>query len=368
MPVLAVNSDRLPPAPSSSRPERIHLFADDLTGACDAAVAFLPAGYSARIWLGSRALSPTEESLQAFNTDSRSLSAEAAAHAVEAAIASQKPGDNCLLFKKVDSAARGPLAAELLAAHRALGTRAILLAPAFPAAGRTVRNGVLQIADATGQQAHISLTGLFPADIQPSIALVARPSELSTVLQAGKSLLLCDSTTHADLDAVARAAYSLPGLLYAGSAGLAYALAGLWPEHTSTPRPKAARTLVIAGTPHPLTQMQLEFLSQRGIPNSEAACSVLRIRCENGDMERIREEFNRHKPQALILTGGETALLAMQALGAHSLLLGGEFAPGIPWSRLQGGMADGCIVFTKSGGFGSTTVLGDILAVLSGDL
>lgn len=367
MPALAVNPDQLPLAPTPRRPARIHLYADDLTGACDAAAAFLPAGHSARIWLGSKALWPTQESLQAFNTDSRSLPPQEAARAVEAAIASDKPADDCLLFKKVDSAARGPLAAELLAAHRALGTRAILLAPAFPAAGRTVRQGDLLVEDATGQQVRINLTSLFPAEVQPSIALVAHPTELGAALDSGKTLLVCDSATLADLEALARAAQNLPGLLYAGSAGLAHALAGLWPAHPSAPLPTAARTLVIAGTPHPLTQMQLEQLARHSLTAPDSACRVLRIRCESGDAEHIRAEFDRYSPQVLILTGGETALLALRSLDAHSLLLGGEFAPGIPWGRIQGGMAEGCIAFTKSGGFGAPAVLSDILAVLSGD-
>jgi len=368
MPAFAANPDRLPLVSSARHPARIHLLADDLTGACDAAAAFLPAGYSVRIWLGAKALSPSQESLQAFNTASRSLTPEQAAACVTATVASLEPADNCLLFKKVDSAARGPLAAELLAAHRALGTETILLAPAFPAAGRTVRKGVLQIEDATGQQTQSALASLFPADVQSSIALLAHPDEISAARQAGKTLLLCDSATQADLEALVRAAQGLPGLLYAGSAGLAHALASLQPACSPAPQPTAARTLVIAGTPHPLTQLQLERLGQDSLTDAHPAHRVLRIRCEDGDAEHIRAAFDSHDPQALILTGGETALLALQALGAHSLLLGGEFAPGIPWGTLQGGLAHGRIVFTKSGGFGSPTVLNDILALLSGDL
>jgi len=81
---------------------------------------------------------------------------------------------------------------------------------------------------------------------------------------------------------------------------------------------------------------------------------------------RIRSAFGSYAPQALILTGGETAQLAVHALGAHSFILQGEFGPGIPWGVVQGGDAHGLTVVTKSGGFGAPGVFRDILAALRG--
>src|ERR1700691_384731 len=138
------------PAPAA-RALRVRLLADDVTGACDAGGAFLAAGHSVRVWIGARALHATDESAQAFHTASRDLTADRAAEAVAQAAQSLDRDANTLLFKKVDSAGRGPIGAELLAAQRVLGTRAILFAPAFPAMGRTVRNGTLEIRDASGE-------------------------------------------------------------------------------------------------------------------------------------------------------------------------------------------------------------------------
>jgi uncharacterized protein YgbK (DUF1537 family) len=39
-------------------------------------------------------------------------------------------------------------------------------------------------------------------------------------------------------------------------------------------------------------------------------------------------------------------------LQTTELWLGGELEPGIPWSVAGGGMIDGYVVITKSGGFG----------------
>src|SRR5580698_7835930 len=105
--------------PPTTLTQRVLLIADDLTGACDAAAAFFP-GRSVRVWLGPAPDGDNRDSVQAFNTDSRGLPPEDAAIAVaECALNSSS---NALLFKKLDSAGRGPIAAELLAAQYALNT------------------------------------------------------------------------------------------------------------------------------------------------------------------------------------------------------------------------------------------------------
>jgi uncharacterized protein YgbK (DUF1537 family) len=339
----------------------VYLFADDLTGASDAAAAFLSAGHSVRVWFGSKALHSTAESVQAFNTNSRSLSPQQAALAVSRAVAGLQLNSNAFFFKKIDSAARGPLGSEVLAAHRLLGTEAILLAPSFPAAGRTVSNGILYIQDAAGQLTQISLIGLFPPEIRPLIAIIALPDEIVPALASGKSILVCDALTQTDLEGLARGSAGL-NILYAGSAGLAKAIASLDPAPLPPqPLPLSERTLIVAGTQHLVTRLQLDHLT-----GENPSAQLLRICWEAGDDARIRAEFERLDPQALILTGGETALAAVRALDAHSSILHGEIAPGIPWGILQGGPADGRVIITKSGGFGSSTTLSDILATLSG--
>jgi uncharacterized protein YgbK (DUF1537 family) len=126
--------------------------------------------------------------------------------------------------------------------------------------------------------------------------------------------------------------------------------------------PLAERTLLIAGTSHPVTKLQLQEL---GSDHGDDV-RVLRLKFQFGATGRIRSAFRSYAPQAFILTGGETAQLAVKALDAHSFILQGEFAPGIPWGVVQGGDAHGCTVVTKSGGFGSPTVFNEILAALRG--
>jgi uncharacterized protein YgbK (DUF1537 family) len=339
------------------------LLADDLTGACDAGAAFLHCGSPVRVWLGAAAVFAVPEPVQAFNTASRALEPEQAAQAVSRAAAALAGIADSFLFKKIDSAGRGPIAAELLAAQQVLAARAILLTPAFPAMGRTVRNGILHIQDPSGQSQTVELAGLFPAAIRDRIACIGSAAEISAALEAGKAVLVCDSQTQAELEALARAAAPLPGLLFAGSAGLAQGLASLQVAAAAPePAPRSARTLIICGTPHPVTAVQLAAVDGARAATSE----ILRIRCESGDDERVRAAFEAVKPQALILTGGDTALLVAQALTAHSFILRGELAPGIPWGFVQGGAADGRIVMTKSGSFGAPSALDDLLITLTG--
>jgi uncharacterized protein YgbK (DUF1537 family) len=357
-------------AATATRDGGIRLLADDLTGACDASAAFLAAGHEVRVWLGERALFAAAETAQAFNTASRALPADEAAAAVARAAAAMETVAGTIRFKKIDSAGRGPIAAELHAAQQALGARAILLAPGFPAAGRTVRGGILEVRDASGQIASVDLRALFPASMRDGIALVSHADEVAAALESGKKVLLCDSAAQEELNALARAAQRFTGLLYAGSAGLARAIASLHGAVAQPAlRPAALRTLVIAGTPHPVTKLQLEQLEQRtdaGAAAVHAGVQILRVECGADDETRIREAFHALEPEALILTGGDTALFAGHALGAHSILLKGEFAPGIPWGTLEGGEAHGRTVVTKSGGFGSPSALKDLIAHLSG--
>ncbi len=347
---------------------RILLLADDLSGACDAAAAFLRAGHRVRVWIdpASSASRDAEESVQAFHTASRNQDAETAARAVAQAVRRLPLTPGTRIFKKIDSTLRGPIAAELAAIQSALGAPAVLFAPAFPAAGRVIRNGILEVHAATGTLEHHNVRNLFSAALQPVIAIIRHPEDLSTALAAGKSLLLCDAVTQQDLEALARAAQSLPGLLLAGSAGLAAALASL-AEHVqpAAPLPHAARTLLVLGTTHAVTLRQLEPLAASHPSGFHPNARLLRIEHQAGDDECIRREFEQYQPHAILLSGGDTALLAARALGAASFTLRGEFAPGVPWGIAHGGLMDQRIVITKSGGFGSPELLCSILKALA---
>ena len=350
------------PQVAEPRFNKVRILADDLTGACDSAAAFVPSGNAVRVWLGAIATHPSSEPIQAFNTASRAMDLESAADAVAKAAVLIPTDAQTLWFKKVDSAGRGAIPAEVLAAHRALTTRAILFAPSFPAAGRTVQNGVLHVADTAGTTNRTALIPQF--EEFASTVQLSRFDQVSHALESSTTVLVCDASTQEELEALAT--INEPAILFAGSAGLAKALATVhFPTKPTRvePKPRAARAITISGSQHRVTELQMSHLTDL-IPDHTA----WQIPAMSGDEPAILAHFAHHNPDALILTGGDTALLVLQTLDAHSILLRGEMSDGIPWGIIQGGLAHDRIVITKSGGFGSTHTLTRIVQEITGEI
>jgi uncharacterized protein YgbK (DUF1537 family) len=129
----------------------------------------------------------------------------------------------------------------------------------------------------------------------------------------------------------------------------------------------AGPVLVIAGSPAPATQRQLEHLP----PHLE----VLRTPPAAAERDhgqavvalagQVRVRMPGPRPGLLVLTGGETARTVCTQLGALGVHLLGEVLPGLPVGHLAGGVWDGVLVVTKAGGFGSPSALLDVLRALS---
>jgi uncharacterized protein YgbK (DUF1537 family) len=68
--------------------------------------------------------------------------------------------------------------------------------------------------------------------------------------------------------------------------------------------------------------------------------------------------------EALVLVGGDGAAAVLARLGADGVEVDGAVVPGCPTGTLTGGPADGLRLVTKSGGFGATSALDDIVARL----
>lgn len=355
----------------SSDPQVV-ILADDLTGACDSAAAFLGRNRRARVWLGERSFESADVDVLSLSTESRNEAAADAAARVGAFaedLYRQLPLGT--FFKKVDSAGRGYFAEEMEAARLAIGAELIVYAPSFPAAGRRVLNGELHVWDVTGNATAVLLRELFPVELRDRIALIPVGSDIEIeasllrAIEEGRQVLICDAESQSDLQRVVRIARRLPQrLLWAGSAGLSLELAQTLRAGTrkiDIGDRKAGKTLIVCGTPHPLTQMQVERLSNTGADDG-ADCVIARVRCGATSDEELRRIFtDAGEVGSLVLTGGDTAAMVLRALDADAIDIAGEMSPGIPWGVLRGGLADGCVVITKSGGFGDEHVLVDAL-------
>src|SRR3954451_17033667 len=135
---------------------KILIIADDLTGAADCGAAFAECGMETTVLLtsaGSGAMNVREvvdTQALAIDADTRCLGPEQAAACVSGMVRTYGDGGGDrgpnFIFKKIDSTLRGNVAAELAATLAATREHAstrvvILLAPAFPACGRTTVNG-----------------------------------------------------------------------------------------------------------------------------------------------------------------------------------------------------------------------------------
>jgi len=246
------------------------IVADDLSGAADCAIGFANAGRRTVVALGAdEAVEAANDAAAdrvaviALDTDSRRLApADAASRAAQAwralggtqgANASAGVGvgtSQRRLYKKIDSTLRGNWVAEVAALQPLAGLA--IVAPAFPATGRTVRDGRVFVRGVplgeteTWQLEHAGKT----ADLQPMLeeaglrtALFAvepmrdlQPDLLAQALaehaRAGVQALIVDAQSEADLNLIARATLVLREVLHeaffwVGSGGLARELAAL---------------------------------------------------------------------------------------------------------------------------------------------
>ena len=98
----------------------VFILADDLTGACDSGVAFLAAGRSARVVLNTASLDRTTvppDSVLAVTTETRASTRQHASEQVARTVALLRSrATDPIFFKKIDSAARGHVGVETIAA------------------------------------------------------------------------------------------------------------------------------------------------------------------------------------------------------------------------------------------------------------
>src|SRR5882757_5828111 len=142
------------------------IIADDLTGACDAAAAFARRAMSTEVMLnGSNSRAVSSEVL-AISTESRDIPAHEAVRRVESAAAQLGLHRFAHIFKKIDSVFRGNTFEEIAAAVREFPSDLAVLAPAYPALGRTSTGGVLSVRDVAGESTVAVCDGLRATGLQ----------------------------------------------------------------------------------------------------------------------------------------------------------------------------------------------------------
>ena len=351
--------------------------ADDLTGAADTAVGFGAAGLPTLVlpWRGAVPAAPPEAAVLAFDTASRDLDADRAADRAGkvADWFAGHCGERAWLYKKLDSTLRGNAAAELAAVEHALCAAGrcpplVVVAPAFPALGRTTVDGRQRW---DGEAIDVArLLG------PPDHAQVER--------------VVVDAVRTADLEALADRVEALPARpLLVGSGGLAAAHAARRQRQSAPPaRPRAAGpVLVVSGSRTPLAARQADVLCRRArsltrvvLADAEEAGSAAAHALEAGDdvlltgpaasTRGVAGSLGRAAacalrtatPRLVIAVGGDTAHGVCAALGVAALRAEREAAPGAPLLRCT--CADGrdLRLVLKSGSFGEDDLLARLVA------
>jgi uncharacterized protein YgbK (DUF1537 family) len=350
------------------------LVADDLTGACDAAVYFAIRGLCPATVMVARGTKAAGTRVLAVSTESRDLGRAEIRRAL-ATLATEFPIDSVdRVFKKIDSTLRGNTGFEIAAAVEEFHCDAAVVCPAFPGMHRVVEGGFLRVTSAP-EFAPIDVAGRLQSQGGQAY-MHTRPDGVAAVLSAGGRFVSVDADCELDLDQIA--ATILPmgrRILWAGSAGLAAALARLLGEACGPPQApsRTGAVLFCIGSDHAVTvAQQRALLTERSavLLHPDAATRevirdalaggmhvILRIPRGLVSVEEVRERVAGVPASALVLSGGDTASMVCRAAGVQSIELCDEIVPGVPRGILHGGEFDGVSVATKSGGFGDCDTL-----------
>lgn len=384
-------------------PSAPYLIADDLTGALEAGAAFRSRGWPVTVHLpGDGVEHPftAEAGLQIYSTETRNAAPREAQARLQAILPALRARGGPPLFKKIDSTLRGPVGAEIRTVLEEFPKHCVVLCPANPLTGRSVRGGVLFVG---GDPVHRTAFARDPGSpvVAASIAellgaqgLTSR--EIGHGLEAGPSRVwICDASTMADVRSLVERARREPGrLLLVGSSAVGAVLAESFepPEvrcsgsDDPTRLPSMSEVLLLCGSRHPASARQLQVLSgtagwrvvdvavdeptdavARRLAEARSASPAVAVRLrlpEPAGTEVVPEWIRRALPQidaarpldGLFVTGGETAAATADALGVHRLNIVAELEPGIVVSRMPRPFRRPLVAVTKPGAYGAPEV------------
>jgi uncharacterized protein YgbK (DUF1537 family) len=252
------------------------IVADDLTGAMDSSGYFASMGFSTMVVLEPSFTSAAD--VVVITTNSRAEKPDVASHRVRQAV---KNLAGRAVYKKIDSTLRGNIGVELEAAIEELSSEKAVVAPAFPAVGRTTVDGVLLVDGVPVAETQFANDPILPVKEShiPSLLekTTGRKVGCITVEDIGngaeflyrkisgmpQDIVVCDVTEQSHLTGIAKAAALAKGRwLLCGSGGLARELNILLNKKLKVGRTRMAKlssrlALVVVGTRNQVAANQL---------------------------------------------------------------------------------------------------------------
>jgi D-threonate/D-erythronate kinase len=315
---------------------RALIVADDLSGAADSGVAAAAAGRETLVVLGVPS-APDQAEVVAVDADTRRLPPEEAALETARVVrACYRPGQ--MLLKKLDSTLRGNVGAELravldtvTAANGPGAEPAIaIVAPAFPATGRTTRNGVQLLNGVPLEETDIwrregiagrsyipemlHAWGLRPVQVSLDAIRGGDPrfSAVLRELAVDHDALVCDAETEEDLHSIATSSMPIGrNTIWAGSAGLARCLFSARDSKVSQKLPMTrGPILFVVGSAATLCRRQVRALiAEPEVASVTVSPAVLLSgRHGTGPYADAWQEYNARLSEALA-AGRDTVLI-----------------------------------------------------------
>ncbi len=398
---------------------RYVIVADDLTGANDTGIQFLKAGCSSSVVLDPAALPGLEYGAAVVDTESRNVGAEEARTILERVILYLEPlKGSRIVYKKVDSTLRGNIGVEVGVLRQNLTPSLTVFTPAYPANGRTVRNGLCLLDGVPVAETEIGRDPRRPV-LSSSLAETVDPSGEQTVRsvsleelrseslpalarQEKGHILAFDVETPSDLRRIVAGVtqvFSAEEILWVGSAGLAEALVAPSPVllvvGSLSGRSREQSRQVLEGGLVDLVSLDVAKLNAEpdaAVKEALDTALALTRRGRNVLLASVLEErqievgrrtdagipiaralaevaaqlVERMPLSGLFVTGGEIAVHVLRALGGTGMELLDELEPGVPLVRLSGGRHGGLPMVTKAGGFGTEGVMVRAIEVFEG--
>ncbi len=405
---------------------KLLVIADDFTGALDTGVQFSNQGIKTLVStdtnLDYRDVDEDVEVL-VMNTESRYLSFEKAYQQIKAIIVSAQKVKIPHIYKKVDSALRGNISAEIKAVQDASQQTVIPFLPAYPEMNRVLIDGNLYIDQVLVTESVFADDPYEPVTESNVLQRLKQEAQIEAQLIQGNTiptdahgLLVFDAETDdtliQQLEALEQA--NLLGMSI-GCAGFAKVLAKqLFPNERSISYSLKDPLVVICGSVNPITKKQIEHAENKHFPrisltpqqllrtgywesldgqkdlkryltlmekhpllvfetlNEETTKGITAYSKENnlpsteyrfriGQSLGILTQalWSKYSENTFLFTGGDTLFQSMKVLGVNTVEPIAEISPGVVLSTIEWKQKKRQVI-TKSGGFGNEELFEEI--------
>lgn len=405
---------------------KLLVIADDFTGALDTGVQFSQQGANTVVTTNPAIeFSDLDISVEVLviNTESRYLCFEDAYERMRRIMKKAQQFKIPFIYKKVDSALRGNVSAEIKAILDSSKENVIPFLPAYPEINRVLIDGDLYINQVLVSQSIFSKDPYEPVTESNILKRLKLEAEIDARLikgdvipQNAEGLLVFDSQTDEDLERQMIALKNADVISVSiGCAGFAKVLASqFFPHRSSAPYQLNNPLVVICGSVNPITEKQIKYAEKRNYPRislapmqllqsdywtspkgerdiqsyltlmsehrlvifetlSEDTTKGIATYSEEKDVpidefrfqigkslgELVQALWERHSENTFLFTGGDTLFQSMKVLGINQIKPVDEVSAGVVVSTIEW-QKQTMQVITKSGGFGKEDLFVEI--------